>query len=191
MADVEAISIGSVSFWSYASINEGDQYLLANFAATAWFSLSEDQKGQLLVTATRLFDRQCWVGEKTDPDQPTQWPRSGVTDAAGEEIDSSIVPDEVMYATIEMAFAILEGSEAVNSSVPGAQKLRSIAAGSVSLSWFRGAEGNNARYDRFPLPVQELIGQWLCAGQTVAGLIVSGTGGVSVTDEDLGYNEGV
>ena len=90
-----------------------------------------------------------------------------------------------------MAFAILDGNEAVNSSNPGAQKLRSIAAGSVNLQWFRGAEGDVAEFSRFPLPVQELIGKWLCSGQSITGLFTSGTDGISTTEDELGYNEGV
>jgi hypothetical protein len=90
-----------------------------------------------------------------------------------------------------MAFAILDGNDAISSQVPGAQKLRSIAAGSVNLSYFRGAEGLLARDGRFPLPVQELVGRYLCGSQGISTLLVSGVDGQSVTGDDLGYNEGV
>jgi DnaT-like ssDNA binding protein len=173
---------------TYASVDQADLYLTANFAATAWFDLTEDQKAQLLVTSTRLLDRQCWLGDKTEDGQPLQWPR---TDTGVEEVVDNGVPLGIVNGSIELAFAILDGSDVVNSNVPGAQKLRSIAAGSVNLSYFRGAEGDTARYGRFPLPVQELVSRYLCGGQQVAGLLVSGTGGISVTEDDLGYSEGV
>jgi len=182
----EVVVISSQPYDTYANTDQADLYLQANYLAAAWFDLTLDQKGQLLVTATRLFDRQCWIGEKTEEGQPLQWPRSGITD-----VEDNEVPQGIIDGSIEMAFAILDGSEAISSSNPGAQKLRSIAAGSVNLQWFGNKEGINARFDRFPLPVQELIGEWLCSGQAVSGLLVSGTGGISVTEDDLGYNEGV
>lgn len=183
----EIVVVNTQEYDTYASVEQAELYLNANFLATAWFDLTDDQKGQLLVTATRLFDRQCWLGEKTEEAQPLQWPRSS-TGIDGVEDDE--VPEDIVNGSIEMAFAILDGSEAVNSSVPGAQKQRSIAAGSVNISWFRGAEGT-ARFDRFPLPVQELVGRYMCGSQGIVGLITSGTCGESVTQDDLGYNEGV
>jgi DnaT-like ssDNA binding protein len=186
MTETVIITSGN-QFDTYASVEQADIYLVANFAATAWFDLTEDQKGQLIVTATRVLERQCWLGEKTVADQPLQWPRTG-TGVEGTVDDE--VPEDIINGSIELAFAILDGSDVVNSSVPGAQKLRSINAGSVNLQWFRGAEGFNARYGRFPLPVQELIGKYLCARRR-GGVIVSGVDGTSVTEDDLGYNEGV
>lgn len=186
----ETVQISSQTYDTYASVEQAALYLAANFLATAWFDLTEDQQGQLLVTATRLFDRQCWLGEKTEPGpspiQPLAWPR---TNTGIEGVEDDVVPNDIVLGSIEMAFAILDGSEAINNSVPNAQKLRSIAAGSVNLSWFRGAEGV-VRFDRFPLPVQELIGRYLC-GQGIGGLFAFGTDGESVLNDDLGYNEGI
>jgi DnaT-like ssDNA binding protein len=185
----ETVQINSLAYDTYASVEQGDEYLAANFLATAWFDLTEDQKAQLLVTATRLFNRQCWLGEKTEADQPLQWPR---TNTGIEGVVDNEVPTNIINGSIEMAFAILDGNEAINNSQPGAQKLRSIGAGSVNLSWFRGAEGVRARFDRFPLPVQELIGRYLCSSMRITPLTITGTsGGFSVTDDDLGYNEGI
>ena len=180
----EVVTVNSEQYDTYASLEQADLYLQANFFATAWFALTEDQKGQLLITSTRLFDRQCWIGEKTDEAQPLEWPRTGI-----EDVDETEVPDGIVNGSIEMAFYLLDGSDAVTSNNPGAQKLKSIAAGSVNMQWFNGK--SSAELDRFPLPVQELIGEWLCSGQQVSSVTASGTGGVSVTEDDLGFNEGV
>lgn len=185
----ETVTITSGNVYDvYASLAQADLYLTANYLATTWFDLTDDQKGQLLVTSTRLLDRQCWLGEKTEEDQPLQWPR---TNTGVDGVEDNIVPDGIINGSIELAFAIFTDDSVVNSQVPGAQKLRSLGAGSVNLQWFRGAEGDQARYGRFPLPVQELVGRYLCGSRTVSGLVVSGTGGISVTEDDLGYNEGV
>lgn len=186
----EQVLVNSQPYNTYASVDQAATYLNANYLASAWFDLTEDQQAQLLVTATRLFDRQCWLGEKTDQSTPQalQWPRTGT---GIEGVEDAVVPDDIVNGSIEMAFAILDGNEAINSQVPGAQKLRSLGAGSVNLAWFRGAEGDLAEGSRFPLPVQELVGRYLCGSQGISTLITSGTGGTSVTDDDLGYNEGV
>jgi hypothetical protein len=181
------VQIDSQLYATYADVGEANLYLQANFLATAWFDLTETQRAQLLVTATRLFDRQCWLGDKTVEAQLLQWPRS---ETGIDGVEDDVIPEDIVSGSIEMAFAILDGSEAINNSVPNAQKLRSISAGSVNLSWFRGAEGL-VRFDRFPLPVQELIGKYLCSSQSIGGLFVSGVDGESVTNNDLGYNEGV
>lgn len=183
----EQVQILSELYYVYADLATANLYLNANFLATAWGDLTDDQKGQLLVTATRLFDRQCWLGTKTDPVQPLQWPRSG-TGIDG--VEDNVIPDDIVNGCIEMAFAILDGNEAINQVVPGAQKIREQRAGSVSLSFFRNAEGD-LRFDRFPLPVQELVQKYTCGGTGVSGLSISGVDGQTVTDEDFGFNEGV
>lgn len=192
MTSPTEVTINSQPYWVYADVETADLYLQANYLAGVWFDLTDqDQKAQLLVTATRLLDRQCWLGEKTEPSpSPTHtlaWPRTGT---GIEGVEDDVVPDDIINGSIELALAILQDDSVVNSQTPGAQKLRSISAGSVNLQWFRGAEGT-ARFQRFPQVVQELVGRYLCGSQTVAGLFVSGTGGISVTEDDLGYNEGV
>ena len=65
------------------------------------------------------------------------------------------------------------------------------------LQYFRGAESLNAQNDRFPLPVMELVGSYLCgAGVSIVGIATgasSGTDGndTSVTNENYGFNEGI
>src|SRR3989304_3863760 len=108
----EAVIIASNPYDTYANTDQADLYLQANYLAAAWFDLTLDQKGQLLVTATRLFDRQCWLGGKTEEGQPLQWPRTGIEDVE----DETAVPQGVIDGSIEMAFAILDGSEAVSST---------------------------------------------------------------------------
>lgn len=184
----EVVTIGGASYPSYASLEDANDYLAANFLATAWQDLTDDDvKGRLLVTATRLLDRQCWQGEPTGlSGQLLAWPRKNI-----EDVDETVVPTGIVNGTIELALAILNGSDAVNSNVPGAQKIRDLRAGSVSLSYFRGAEGDLIEKARLPLPVQELVGKWLCGSKSIAGLVISGVDGVSVTDQDLGFNEGI
>lgn len=183
------VVINSQPYDTYATVEYADLYHQANFLATNWFNKDQDEKGQLLVTATRLLDRQCWLGEPTGlSGQTLAWPRTGT---GIEGVEDEVVPQDIVDGSVELALAIADGSDVVSSNVPGAQKLQNIRAGSVSLTWFRGAEGPLAQFGRFPLVVQELVRRYMCSSQRISGLVTSGTDGVSVTDNDLGYNEGV
>jgi len=185
----DILQIDSQPYNSYATADMADTYLAAASNGATWFTLTDNQKAQYLVTASRLFDRQCWLGTRTEDDQDMEWPRSS-TGVTGVEDDE--VPLRVIEGTIEMALALADGSEALSDAVPGAQKLSSISAGSVSLSYFRGAEGGVATAARFPLVVQEYIKPYLCGSRNViGGVIPSGTDGESVTENDFGYSDGL
>lgn len=188
-ANESVVIINSQPYDAYSTLAYANLYLQANFLASGWFDLTEDQRGSAIVTATRLLDRQCWIGEPTMlSGQTLQWPRTN-TGISG--LDDTVIPQQIIDGCVELAFAITDGNEAVNSQVPGVQKIRRLGAGSVNIEWFRLAEGAAATVDRFPLPVQELVGQFLCGQDAVDQLITSGADGVSVTQDDLGFDEGI
>lgn len=184
------VLIASQPYDSYATLDYANLYLQANFLASGWFSLTDDQKGSALVTATRLMDRQCWLGDPTGlSGQLLKWPRMN-TGVDG--VEDNVIPQDIIDGCVELAFAITDGNEAVNNQVPGVQKIRDLAAGSVRISYFRLAEGATAQVARFPLPVQELVSKYMCgAGAGLDALTSSGTDGQSVTQDDLGFDEGI
>lgn len=165
---MEAVLIGSQPYVSYATVEQGDAYFAAALHAANWVAASELSKAQALVTATRVLDRQSW-GEAYD----TQEERSSVED--------------IQNACLEMALALLDGSDLQSESTT-AQKLSSIKAGSVSLTYFRGAEGI-AR--RFPLTVDEYLRPYLAGSAGIGGGKSFGVGGGSVTDDDFGHTGGI
>lgn len=182
---METVTINSQQYDSYASISQAAAYLMSIFGYDAWFLLTPDQQGQALVTATRLMDRQCWLGRRSTDSQPLEWPRTG-TGVDG--VTDFTVPGDIVNGTIELAFAIITGSTVLSSATPGAQTLQQIKAGSVSLTYFRGAEGVLA-INRFPLAVQEYVKKYGCgAGGLVGGAKSFGTDGCSITNDDLGYS---
>ena len=142
----ESVLVNSTPYDTYATVSQADDYLQAVFGNDTWVALTDDHKGQALVSATRLLDRQCWLGSRSSDSQPLEWPRK---DTGTEGVDEAIVPADIISGSIELAFAIGSGSEVVTNATPGAQSLQSIKAGSVSLSYFRGAEGV-AAINRFP-----------------------------------------
>ncbi len=153
------ITIDGTDFWSYQTVAEVDAYAAGSVgdAATAWRALAtDDDKGRCAVTATRLIDRQLWAGTKTDPDQPGAFPRTGLTYADGSAVDPDTVPPEVLSAHSELSMA-LAADTAVLTSATTASGTRRLKAGSVEIEYFKPLDPGG----RFPLMVQELLGQWL------------------------------
>lgn len=178
----ESVQIGSTSYASYASVEQADAYLAAAIHATNWWTATDDTKARALVSASRMLDRQDWLGDKTDPDQVLAWPRSN-TGVDGVEDD--VIPEPIVSAAIELALALVDGAT-VQTDANTSQKIQSISAGSVSISYFRGAEGV-AR--RFPLIIHELVRDYLSGSAGLAigtGSIAFGVDGESSLENDYG-----
>lgn len=179
------VSIDGTDYEVYADVEMANVYFAGSLNTDNWDAATDDTKGKALITATRLLDRQSWKGTKTGVGSPAQvlaWPRDGV-DCPG--VEAGVVPDGVINSTFELARYLLEGNDIQNEQNQS-QKIQTMQAGSVSLTFFRGAEG--VAY-RFPLIVQELLGCYLSgAGGTVAGVIATGVDGESVTRQDFGHN---
>lgn len=166
---MEVVLIGSQPYDAYASIAQADAYLAAALHAGAtWSDASDASKGQALVTAARILDRQRWRAE-----YDTQAERDGVA--------------AIRDASIEMALALLEGSDLQTEQVTG-QKLSSIRAGSVSLSYFRGAEGSPRR---FPTIVHELLRDYLVGAADGLAGAAWGVDAISSTEDDYGHTGGI
>lgn len=70
----KVISIAGKEFNTYATVEEADLYFSAIFGNN-WVGIGETQKAQLLITATKLIDRQDFQGEVVDKEQPLKLPR--------------------------------------------------------------------------------------------------------------------
>ncbi len=84
---------------SYATVAEGETYFTERLNSDAWDDATEANKAKSLITATRLIDRLNFKGAKTDSEQTLQFPRD----------DDSSVPNDIKYACLEVALALLDG----------------------------------------------------------------------------------
>ena len=188
------IQLNSNLYDVYADVEDADLYLIAAIHAANWQSATEDTKKQALVSATRLLDRQRWRGDKTDSSEPLAWPR---TSTGIDGVEDDIVPADIVNGSIELALSLIDGSDVQANSTPLAQKLESIKAGSVALTYFRSAEGIVASGARFPTVVQELVGRYLAGSEAALLGVVTGVesgthdGNTSVSDDDFGFSQGV
>lgn len=164
------VTIEGVDYSSYADVATADAYLVASYGANTWRlpSTNIEVRSRALITATRVMDRQRWAeGYKTQVER--------------EDVQN------IIDACCEIASALLEGSD-LESTASTEQKLQSITAGSVSLTYFRGADGVP---HRFPVIIWELLRDYLVGASAVAGGIATGTGGVSLTEDQFGHSDAI
>lgn len=164
----EQISIGEVGYWSYANVNEADEYLNATISATVWRAeTDEEQKARALISATRWIDTLEFIGEKSQPDQALQWPRTGI-----EGVDEYIEPIEVDYATIELAnMLLIDPALQTTLSTVGISETKRLKAGSVEIEYFRGSttlSSNLVTLLPFPKSILDILRPYL-SGQLFAG----------------------
>ena len=175
MATVE---INGVPYFVYADVTEADEYMAASVgeAGDAWRDADDDAKARALVSGFRAIDAQAWKGEKTDPAQEGDFPRTGLFYPDGSEVPSDEVPPEVVTANIELA-AMLNAGQPIDPAEARSTTARRLKAGSVEIENFRqfGPLGV------FPSAVQKLLGYWLAGsgGTGIGGSESYGTCGRS------------
>jgi hypothetical protein len=174
------VTLGTNQYTVLADLDAANEYLEAATNAEAWRAADDDTKERALVTATRVMDRQAWKGDKTDDAQEHSWPRknTGVALVTDDEL-----PADIVNATIEMAAALVDGSELVLKSSTGSE-VAALSAGSVSLTFRRGVHAET----RFPLPIQELIAPYLAGAVNMTlGAKATGVDAETIFPIDLGF----
>lgn len=160
------VLIDSAVFTTYADISDADLYLKGAYHATNWRALvDDDTKSRALVTATRILDRQRW---KDDYDTFAE----------------RILVQNIIDASIELANYIVDGVDVQNDQNIS-QKIQQLKAGSVSITYFRGAEGASLR---FPLIIFELLRDYLAGGGATISGIATGVDTETITDDETDYS---
>ena len=161
------VDIGGETYEVYADVATADAYMNAAIgeAADAWRAADEEAKARGMVSGTRAIDLQQWKGEKTDPDQPLDFPRTGLTYPNGTAVPSDAVPQEVIDASIELG-AMLNAGISIDPAEARATTARRLKAGSVEIENFRqfGYVGV------FPSQIMKLLGFWLAGSGGSAGI---------------------
>lgn len=153
-------------------VAEADIYCAGALHGASWRDASDDSKAMSLVTVKRLLDRQRWA-------------------EAYNTFALRTVEENIVNASFELAISLLDGSD-VQNEANTVNKLTSLQAGSVALSFYHGADGANPQ--RFPQIVTELLAGYLDGG--VSGMLTGVATGVdtedeSVTNTDLTFNRGM
>lgn len=103
---------------SYASVAEADDYLAnKRLNTTAWASLTTAVKEAALRQATEWLDANFrWFGVVRTEDQSLRWPRSGVVGEDGYFFDYDTYPQELVRATINLAYEFTQDNRWLSSA---------------------------------------------------------------------------
>jgi len=102
-------TISGASADSYGSLAASDTYNDAR-QNLLWVNGDDDKKEALLRYATTYLDahyRSKWKGRRKTQTQSLAWPRVGVCDEDGMVVSSATIPQAIVYATFEAAYAEL------------------------------------------------------------------------------------
>jgi len=153
---------GSSSANSFISLSRAEELAAEHPQGAAWIAQSTDTKSTQLIRATRILNRECYLGVATDPTQALQFPRSGLLARNGGALDPATIPLDLELATIELAIMMRAGGAGDPlSSLPeqALQGLTKLKAGPIEL----GFKSAWAEADGLPEHVRGLlVPSWLC-----------------------------
>lgn len=136
---------GATDANAYVTSAVADQYHLDHpqFGTTAltglWSAATADQKSAAILWATKLLDRLfVWKGTIAATTQRLGWPRAGLADVnEWNALDHLTIPEQIQWATAEFARQLLIADRTQDSDIE-AQRITSIRAGSVALTFGAG-----------------------------------------------------
>lgn len=117
---------GLAAATSYVSETEADDYLIQNIQVfDTWDALTTTQKEYVLSWASRYLDQHAhWYGTKYVETSGLRWPREGVCDIDGFEIDNDVIPEQLKQATIELASYLMIEDISRSREQDGLERLR-------------------------------------------------------------------
>jgi len=123
---------------SYVTLDEANAYFANRTEAENWLALNNNQKEDLLVTATtHLEDSVEFVGVAVSTSQPLAWPRLGSyfdpKYGSTVALPETEVPYRVKKATYEMALHLIDNPGVLRSSAV----VDEITVGPISLKEIR------------------------------------------------------
>lgn len=169
------IAIGGNDYVSYASVEEADARLAVDpVRGASWASKTPDQKGILLVASTNRLDLFKFKGEKTDPAQLNQFPRTGLTTPDGQPVSDTEVPWEIEQATILLAGTIGIKPTAAGAGGSGGNQRR-VKAGSAEVEFFAPTKGKPLADEEAYAFLSAYLNLGLGLGNFSGGGMASGT----------------
>jgi hypothetical protein len=135
------VTIDGSDYQAFQTVPGADVYLAADYSrAAGWAALSADQKGQALVSATRLMLLLPWVGDTPDP---------------------AVDQDSPIPEVASMLAADIAAKPALMADASGASNIRSVQAGSARVEFFSPSDSG--------LPIAQALWDLLLAADLIAG----------------------
>lgn len=124
---------GGTTADGYVSEADADAYHLNRVDNDVWDAALTADKETAIKQATRLLDLLQWKGSKTYDEGALRWPRDGVYDLDGIELDSTTIPVWLENATAEYAFVLLRDGDP--TTVPGSAGLERVKVDVIELEF--------------------------------------------------------
>lgn len=126
---IETFTIAGNNYPSYVSVAKANVYIeIEPSYREAWIALNEEAKRRALVAATRDIDSFAYIGEKTDPQQPTEWPRMDVGDVDGQDPPRRIETATIIVAgeiALDPAYSLTGTNTSTTTGQGGVKRVRS------------------------------------------------------------------
>jgi|TARA_Y100000310_G_scaffold160698_2_gene160496 hypothetical protein len=167
------LTIDGTGFEVYGTRASRDAYFKAAVHGAAYVAASTTQRDQAHVSATRMIDRQTYLGDPTSSVQdPSAFPRDTTDD---------LIPDAVEEATYELTLALLQDNAAAGNP-DSSNNVKKVGAGSATVEFFRPTRSKG----RFPTIVQELLRPYLSGALSGTSVLAktfgsTNTSGVAAT----------
>lgn len=170
---------------SYGSRAEADAYFLDSLRKENWNAFNTSFKDQALIESTRVLERQKYLGEKEVGSQALAFPRTGLKDKEGNDMTGAESLAIAKEAEFEYALFLAENTKKLGErDSTGKSNIKSVGAGSAKVEFFRPQKGA-----RFPLAIQELLGDFIGGSGGLVGL-ASGTGDKTSFRTEYGTTRG-
>lgn len=141
---------------SYVTVDYADDYLSIKSNADDWTALADTVVKKYLMWATRLLDQRAVFPNSTptDADQPLRWPRQGAYDRDDEAIPDDVIPQQIMEATVEIAFNLFnqEVDPSQVSSTGGT--INKIKVAVIEIGYESGVTATN---NSFPKGINDIL----------------------------------
>jgi len=122
---------------SNISVADADIYFSNRVNSTLWFAATVGNKEASLIQGTANLDMSFnFDGVLTDDSQALSFPRTGVVDCEGRDIDSTIIPQVVKDATCEQAYYLLS-NPSISGDKPDFKKAK---LASMEIEYFDPAD---------------------------------------------------
>jgi hypothetical protein len=115
MAATINATLQSATANSYVTLAEANTYFETVPSSTNWDNKTDDNKNRALISATRWIDTLNFYGDRCDQSQALSWPRNNYhVDRV--ELACSAIPNDIKYATYELANALANDTDAITGN---------------------------------------------------------------------------
>jgi len=158
-------TLSSASANSYVTLADANAYFETVPDSSTWTNKTDDQKNRALISATRWIDSLNYYGDRCDEDQALKWPRNNY-DVDGVELECSLIPNDVKYATYELARALANDTGAITDSTGTTGLYDEVQLGDLRVKYSKTSQAvgtiNNV-FDVYPW-LQSYLGAYCLGG---------------------------